>query len=75
MRRFRAYQQTEHSDCGVACIRMICRHYGLRVSPHRLRTLTDVGRLGMTVAVPWKRRRMLASLTSSVRFPWALTHA
>lgn len=31
------YMQTEHSDCGLACVRMVARHYGKKVSTGWLR--------------------------------------
>ena len=49
-RKMHVYQQLEHSDCGQACIRMICRYYGLRISSAYLRTLVEGGRLGMSLA-------------------------
>lgn len=45
-----AYQQVEYSDCGYACIRMICRHYGWRISPDYLREISDYNRLGLSIA-------------------------
>lgn len=49
MHIFRTYQQLEHSDCGLACIRMIARYYGKKISPAYLRSLCDSSRLGISV--------------------------
>lgn len=46
---FRTYQQLEHSDCGLTCVRMIARHYGKRVSARALRGMCDMSRLGVSV--------------------------
>lgn len=43
------YMQTEHSDCGLACVRMVARHYGKKVSMGWLRDNCDASRLGTTI--------------------------
>ncbi|MCM1141654.1 MAG: peptidase domain-containing ABC transporter [Muribaculum sp.] len=43
------YQQLEFSDCGYACVRMICRHYGWRIAPDYLREISDYNRLGLSI--------------------------
>lgn len=37
--RFPFIRQVDEADCGVACLAMICRHYGRRVSPAHIRML------------------------------------
>ena len=49
MTRFKCYRQLESSDCGLTCIRMISRHYGLNIPLRRLKEMTDMTRLGMSV--------------------------
>ncbi|MDE6028285.1 MAG: peptidase domain-containing ABC transporter [Muribaculaceae bacterium] len=49
MRRFKCYRQLESSDCGLTCIRMISRHYGLDIPLRRLKDMTDMTRLGISV--------------------------
>ena len=49
MGRFRLYRQLEHSDCGIACVRMLARYYGLKVSAKTLRGMCDMSRLGISV--------------------------
>lgn len=46
---FKVYHQLEHSDCGLACVRMIARHYGKRVPIAELREMCDLSRLGVSV--------------------------
>lgn len=47
---FKAYQQLEHSDCGITCIRMICHHYGKDITLRQLRSMCDVSRLGISMS-------------------------
>lgn len=49
MRRIKAYQQLEHSDCGITCIRIVARWYGKTVPLKMLRSLCDVGRMGISL--------------------------
>lgn len=46
---FKCYRQIQRSDCGLACVRMIAKHYGKEISSHYLQGLSDLSRLGMTV--------------------------
>ncbi len=46
---FRVYHQLEHSDCGLACVRMIARHFGKHVPSSTLRKMCDLSRLGVSV--------------------------
>jgi ATP-binding cassette subfamily B protein len=48
-RKIHLYQQLEYSDCGYACIRMICRYYGWRVPLEFLREISDYNRLGLSI--------------------------
>lgn len=47
--KMHVYQQLEFSDCGYACIRMICRHYGWRIAPDYLQEISDYNRLGLSI--------------------------
>lgn len=49
MSRIKAYQQLEHSDCGLTCIRIIARYYGQVIPLKRLREICDVGRIGVSL--------------------------
>lgn len=46
---FKCYRQVEHSDCGVTCIRMMDRHYGIKIPRHFLHSICDLNRLGMSI--------------------------
>lgn len=46
---FKCYRQTEHSDCGLTCIRMMARYYGKKIPLGYLKSITDLNRLGMSV--------------------------
>lgn len=48
--KIKAYQQLEHSDCGLVCIRIIARYFGKRVGMQRLRDISDMNREGISVA-------------------------
>lgn len=51
-RRLRGYpwvQQQDETDCGAACLAMISRYYGVRLSVGRLRDLANVGREGASL--------------------------
>ena len=41
--------QHDTADCGPACVRMICSHYGRDIPLTRLRTLTGQTREGVSV--------------------------
>lgn len=45
----KAYQQIEHSDCGITCIRIIARYYGRVIPLSILRSMCDVGRMGISL--------------------------
>ncbi len=47
--RFPLVQQAEEMDCGAACLAMVCRHHGLRVSLGKLRDLINVTREGVAL--------------------------
>lgn len=49
MNRIKAYQQLEHSDCGITCIRIIARYYGRAIPLGVLREMCDVGRMGISL--------------------------
>ena len=46
---FKCYNQLEHSDCGLTCIRMVARHYGKSIPMQYLKSITDLNRLGMSI--------------------------
>lgn len=46
---FKCYRQIEHSDCGLTCIKMIARHYGMSIPLNYLHSISDLNRLGMSI--------------------------
>lgn len=49
MIRFKVLRQLERHDCGIACVRMIARHYGKKISVRTLKQLTEISRLGISL--------------------------
>ncbi len=49
MPRITAYQQLEHSDCGITCIRIIAKYYGKEISLGVLREMCDASRMGISM--------------------------
>lgn len=46
---FKCYRQVEHSDCGLTCIRMIAKAYGVSIPISYLHSISDLNRLGMSI--------------------------
>lgn len=46
---FHIYMQNDARDCGIACLRMICRHHGLRFSARELSALCHPTRNGVSL--------------------------
>ena len=46
---FKCYRQIEHSDCGLTCIRMIAKTYGMEIPIKHLHAISDINRLGMSI--------------------------
>lgn len=49
MAKIHAYQQLEHSDCGLTCIRIIADYWGKCISLQNLRKLCDMSRSGLSI--------------------------
>ena len=47
---FVALRQLEMTDCGPACIQMICLHYGKRYSLDFIKRDISISRIGVTMA-------------------------
>ena len=50
IRRFPWVRQLDAMDCGAACLGMVCRHFGRRVSLTRIRELVGTGYDGTSLA-------------------------
>lgn len=46
---FKCFRQIEHSDCGLTCIRMIAKSYGVNIPIRYLHSISDLNRLGMSI--------------------------
>lgn len=60
-RRYPFFEQQSLADCGVACLVMIARYWGKRLSVNRLRELANVNRSGASL-------RALAAAAESIGF-------
>ncbi len=49
MRRYAFVEQHSEEDCGAACLAMIARHYGKKVSLPLVRQLVGTGQQGTTL--------------------------
>ncbi len=67
MRRIRSFQQLEHSDCGITCIRIVARYYGKKVPLKTLRELCDVGRMGISLRDIMQCTRKLGFRSEAVK--------
>lgn len=48
-KRFKCFRQTDTSDCGIACIRMVANYLGLDVSMREIRSVCEVNKTGITI--------------------------
>lgn len=67
MRRIKSFQQLEHSDCGITCIRIVARYYGKKVPLKTLRELCDVGRMGISLRDIMECTRKLGFRSEAVK--------
>lgn len=49
MKRIKTYWQMESTDCGPACLQMICAYYGRSVSLQYIKDGMSISRIGVTV--------------------------
>lgn len=71
IRRFPFLRQRDETDCGAACLGMICKHYGLSVGLGRLRDMAGVSRDGASLAGLAEAAEGLGFLTRGVRTSYA----
>ncbi len=67
MRRIKSFQQLEHSDCGITCIRIVAHYYGKKVPLKMLRELCDVGRMGISLRDIMECTRKLGFRSEAVK--------
>ena len=66
-RKFPFLHQHDESDCGAACLAMICKHYRMPIAIHRLRDLAGVSRQGATLAGVAEAAETVGFVTRGVR--------
>lgn len=64
---FKVFLQLEHSDCGVACVRMIANYYGRDLHLRTLREMMDVSRVGVSLSDILKCCRRLGLEAEAVK--------
>jgi ATP-binding cassette subfamily B protein len=67
IRRFPFLRQHDETDCGSACLGMICKHYGMPIGLGRLRDLAGVSRDGVSLAGLAEAAEGLGFLARGVR--------
>ena len=67
IRRFPFLRQHDETDCGAACLGMICKHYGMSVGLGRLRDMAGVSRDGASLAGLAEAAEGLGFVTRGVR--------
>lgn len=68
-RRIKAYQQLEHSDCGIVCVRILARYWGKRISLRAVRELCDMDRQGISIREISATLKKLGMDSASIRVP------
>ena len=65
--RFPFLKQHDQSDCGAACLGMICKYYKMPVGLNRLRDMSNVSRYGTSMAALAEAAETLGFVTRGVR--------
>ena len=65
--RFPFLKQHDQSDCGAACLGMICKYYKMPIGLNRLRDMSNVSRYGTSVAALAEAAETLGFVTRGVR--------
>lgn len=60
-------KQHDQSDCGAACLGMICKYYGMPIGLNRLRDMANVSRNGTSLAALAEAAETLGFSTRGVR--------
>ncbi len=67
IRRFPFLKQHDQTDCGAACLGMICKYYGMSIGLNRLRDMANVSRHGASLAGLAEAAESLGFVTRGVR--------
>ena len=65
--RFPFLKQNDQSDCGAACLGMICKYYKMPIGLNRLRDMCNVSRDGTSMAALAEAAETLGFVTRGVR--------
>ena len=65
--RFPFLKQNDQSDCGAACLGMICKYYKMPIGLNRLRDMCNVSRDGTSMAALAEAAETLGFITRGVR--------
>ena len=65
--RFPFLKQNDQSDCGAACLGMICKYYTMPIGLNRLRDMCNVSRDGTSMAALAEAAETLGFVTRGVR--------
>ena len=65
--RFPFLKQHDESDCGAACLGMICKYYKMPIGLNRLREMCNVSREGTSMAALAEAAETLGFVTRGVR--------
>ncbi len=65
--RFPFLKQHDQSDCGAACLGMICKYYKMPIGLNRLRDMCNVSREGTSMAALAEAAETLGFVTRGVR--------
>jgi ATP-binding cassette, subfamily B, bacterial len=66
-KRFSVVMQLDSMDCGVACLKMVAKHYGKDISLHYLKEKTHLSRLGVSFSDISDAAQMLHFKTLAVK--------
>ncbi|MYD61355.1 MAG: peptide cleavage/export ABC transporter [Gemmatimonadetes bacterium] len=65
--RFPFLKQHDQSDCGAACLGMICKYYKMPIGLNRLRDMSNVSRYGTSMAALAEAAETIGFITRGVR--------
>ncbi len=65
--RFPFLKQHDQSDCGAACLGMICKYYKMPIGLNRLRDMSNVSRSGTSMAALAEAAETIGFVTRGVR--------
>lgn len=67
MSKFKVYRQRDAMQCGVACLKMICAHYGIRCSLELLNNMCNVSTEGVSMLAIVKTSQALGFNSEGIK--------